>query len=752
MRKLLWFSGPFALATLVGVCLIPEKLPFLGVGVSVFLLLYSFSFTGKLRLRLLLAALGLTAGFLWCIGYQALFVRPAEQMFGDEVAFTGMVVDEPTETAYGVSVTVRVLPEGSMSYLAKVYLDADYAELPLGSLISATGKISSSDIVRNETVYYHKANSIYAIISRTKNISVTEAEKTPLSLLPAKCAQAIRAKAEQLFSGDVLGLVNALLTGEKDRLSDSFYQALQRSGTAHIVSVSGLHVMLFAQLLLMIPGSQRWKRIAALPVLIGFALITGCRPAIVRAVLMEALMLLGPIFRRDYDPPTALSGALLLLLVQNPFAITSVGLQLSFTSVAGIQLVSGRMTRRFEMFLEPIKGKTWLCKCLWHCFNIFSTSCGALLFSTPLCAFYFGSVSLVGIVTNLLILPFLGTLFALCLLCVGVSFFWIPAASLLAVPCKILALYTVSVCRAMGGLNFAALSMEAPEFVFWLCLFYAVLAAWLCLKWLRKRPAIPAGVMALSLMGVILLHIWRVTAASVNVIALNVGQGQCVTAISGTETIAIDCGGNADNAGDILSDFLQNLNRNELDALILTHFDSDHVNGLEELLERIRVETLYVPEFDSSNRETILSLADDAGCKVVSLSEDAALPFGAGTVEIYAPIEQTEAENNGLSILISYQTEDFLITGDLGLEAEEALIEREQLSDVEYMMAGHHGSKYATGDALLDALTPETVIISVGYNTYGHPTEEVLDRLAVHDCTVYRTDLDGSVLIKLKGA
>ncbi|MCD8127100.1 MAG: MBL fold metallo-hydrolase [Clostridiales bacterium] len=268
---------------------------------------------------------------------------------------------------------------------------------------------------------------------------------------------------------------------------------------------------------------------------------------------------------------------------------------------------------------------------------------------------------------------------------------------------------------------------------------------------MRNYPAFPFCAGVVSLLCAIVIHLQTTLNAPVTIVAIDVGQGQCIAAFSEDMAIAIDCGGNEDNPGDTLADYLQGLNRSSLNALILTHYDSDHTNGVEELLSRITVETLYLPESNEPQQQVICALAGEYQCEVIFVTEDETVSFGCCTLSPFSPVEQEDGDGNnaGLSMLLSYGALDFLVTGDMDIDTETALLEREQLSDVEYLMVGHHGSKYATGEALLSALTPEVAVISVGYDTYGHPTEETLARLAAWNCTVYRTDEDGTVLLKL---
>lgn len=160
------------------------------------------------------------------------------------------------------------------------------------------------------------------------------------------------------------------------------------------------------------------------------------------------------------------------------------------------------------------------------------------------------------------------------------------------------------------------------------------------------------------------------------------------------------------------------------------------------LLARLEAEALLAPEGEAG-QEAVLGTAEAGVLRRVTERER--LPFGKGTLTVFPPLGEGESNERGLTVLVSVGDRDFLITGDMDAATERRLLERWELPEVEGMMAGHHGSRSATSQALLDAVSPETVCISVGSNTYGHPAEEILTRLARQGCTVCRTDRMGTV-------
>jgi competence protein ComEC len=568
-------------------------------------------------------------------------------------------------------------------------------------------------------------------------------------------AQALKDSVSAIFPGDAAGLMTALLTGDKSVLSDGDYAALQRSGAAHIAAVSGLHVSFLAGLLALF--FRRRSRLGAgltVLVLALFAAVAGFTPSVTRAAFMVSMTLLAPLAGREEDKPTTLSAILFLLLAQNPYACQSISLQLSFASVAGIHLVSTPMDRALTRGLRR-GGPRWrrLGRRAWRFFAAnLSVTAGALLCTVPLCALYFGSISLIAPVTNLLVLWAVSCAFSLGLPFAALGIALPGAAAVLCVPVTWLARYILAAVHLLGGLPFACVNADGLYLRAWLGLVYALLLLVLLFRY--RRPVLPVCLCAVSLCAALALTRLSLFACPLSITMLDVGQGQCILLRSGGYTALIDCGGSEDNAGDIAADYLQTVGVTRLDLLVLTHCHSDHANGVPELLSRLKVSALVLPqvsEDESEYRGEILSLAQAQGAEITLLSDNRVLSLGDAQLTLYAPLGNGDINEEGLFALVSSGDFDLLVTGDATTALEALLVERVSLPHVEVLVAGHHGSKYATGDTLLDAVTPETCLISVGYNTYGHPTPETLERLSERGITVYRTDQRGDLTIRYKG-
>ena len=156
-------------------------------------------------------------------------------------------------------------------------------------------------------------------------------------------------------------------------------------------------------------------------------------------------------------------------------------------------------------------------------------------------------------------------------------------------------------------------------------------------------------------------------------------------------------------------------------------------------------------EEESAYRAEILSLAEAAGTEITLLDHNRTLTLGEASLTLYAPLGDGDANEEGLFVLASCGDFDLLVTGDANTFVESLLIKYGFLPDIEVLAAGHHGSKNSTSEAFLDAVTPETCLISVGYNTYGHPADETLARLNARGIEIYRTDLMGHLTICYEG-
>ena len=232
------------------------------------------------------------------------------------------------------------------------------------------------------------------------------------------------------------------------------------------------------------------------------------------------------------------------------------------------------------------------------------------------------------------------------------------------------------------------------------------------------------------------------------------GQGQCIAGMAGDKTLVIDCGGinDARNAGEEAGAYLRSRGRKQVDLLLLTHLHADHCNGVSRLMEMMPVKEILIPadlEDEDNLLDEIETAAERHGIEIEYLREDSLRFLGPIGLQLFAPSGNGDVNERCMCMLVSLGSYDMLITGDSSKTVERELLDRYQLHDIELLIVGHHGSRYASSGELLGSIGADTAIISVGYNNYGHPTYETLERLDAYGYGIYRTDLNGTVEVQV---
>jgi competence protein ComEC len=350
-------------------------------------------------------------------------------------------------------------------------------------------------------------------------------------------------------------------------------------------------------------------------------------------------------------------------------------------------------------------------------------------------------VSLVGVITNLLALWVVSFLFyGLILVCL-VYLFWTSGAALLGHLLSIPIRYILLIAGIMADVPVAAVYTCSPYIIAWLVFVYALLGLFLLNR--GKNPVMLACCITIGLCVALIAGWTEPLLDDTRVTVLNVGQGQCILLQSEGRTCMIDCGGDRDaETADLAAAALLSQGITRLDALILTHNDFDHAGAVNNLLTRIDTDMVVLPEISSD-------LQLPVGNRVIHADKNLTLTWNNTVLSVFPAT--FPGTNNEKSLCILFDTEkcDILITGDRNGFGERILLRRAVIPEVDVLIAGHHGSRNSTCEELLQTVRPQTVCISVGAdNSYGHPAQELLQRLQNYGCTVYRTDLNGTILIR----
>ncbi len=694
--------------------------------------------------RALLCALGLALA----LGYSPLYARlvkaPNDALIGTQERVTVELLGYAEETSYGAKVTARIVDRalpGKVIY----YGDAALLEREPGERVTAEALFNSATDPTGKGLHLRNftAKGVYLLLYQRGEPAYETADAGALRYLPQRIAKALGDTIGRSYGEREGAFLRALLLGDKNELDEEDASDIAEVGLSHIMAVSGLHCCFLSSLAGLLLGARRRRLRCAvtIPLLFLYAFVTGMTPSILRACIMLSMVLLAPLLGRESDPPTSISFALGLILLKNPFAAASISLQLSFSAVAGIIYLTPRLAGRWRGHGRAAD------------FVLFSfaTTLGAMVFSTPLACWYFGTFSIVSLLSNLLCLSVVSVVFALGLISVLIG----AAVPALGAACALLPTLGIRLVLAAAGaleaLPFHAVYFNTAFSAAWLAYVYAVFIVCALAKRGRYRYHAALVLAAASLLVTARVSAQHYEQGGLNVAALDVGQGECVLLLSGEHAALVDCGSKNSyiDAGGIAADYLRSAGYGAVDSLVLTHYHADHANGLAALLARVDVGTMYLADIDDEEggRAEVEALAGRYGVEVRYVTEVTETENGAAVLTIYPPVGETGENELGLSVLCSYGDFDTLITGDMDARTEAKLVDAYELPDIEVLVVGHHGSKYSTGTALLEAVTPEIGVISVGDNSYGHPAEEALLRLTDAGMTVYRTDRQGNILI-----
>ena len=704
--------------------------------------------------RGLLLLLPLAVSLAYFAGYDHLVRQPIENRCGAASDFTATVCDWPQATERGARVTVEL--EGYHRARAVLYGEAELLAARPGDTVTGTAQWQSAAHFDSDDVTHFNARGVYALLYGREDVRLSTGDGDALRWLPQRAGKAFREKVAAIWDdARVSGFLTAELTGDKSAMDDGDYLAMQETGLAHLFAVSGLHCAFLVTLLaLLISRRQRLLCAVTIPLLLFYMVMVGMSPSVVRACIMQIFLLIAPLFRRGSDPLTSLAAALLVILLCNPFAAASVSLQLSFSATLGMVLLSPRL---YKLLTGWYKGKcrplrTALC---FVAANL-SATLSAVVFTAPLTAWYFRIFVLVAPLSSLLAVPAAGWSFMAAFVTVLLGFVWLPLASLLGWISWALVRYILWIANGMMSWRYHAVYFTNPYLIYWLLFLYAAFIGCAATPDGKRKYLLASALSVLTLTAAIWVNRQDYQYGVLTALTLDVGQGESVILTSGGETALVDCGSSNSykDPGGLAADTLHSMGVRELSAVVVTHYHADHTNGLYEVLRRIPVQTIYLPDIEDEYgvRERLVSLAEEKGAQVTYVTKETADTLGDTVLTIYPPVQSGGDLNElGLTALASAGDFDLLITGDMSGSTEKKLVETYALPDIEVLVVSHHGSRYSSNIRFLKSVTPEAAVISVGDNNYGHPSEETLQRLLAVGADIWRTDQQGTIRITVNG-
>lgn len=566
----------------------------------------------------------------------------------------------------------------------------------------------------------------------------------------------VRERVAKIYSGvfeeDEAGVLDAMVLGDRSSLPSDIKGLYQRSGVAHALSISGLHIGIIGygiyKLLKKLRANKYIRTGVSVCVMLLYCVMTGSSLSAMRAFIMFALGLYADICARTYDMLSAMALSIMILLAAQPMKIYEAGFWLSYGAIAGAAVVYPHM-RGF------IKSGNKIVSSFLFSVSIF-------IFTFPITAYFFYQIPLYGVVLNLFVIPLLAPLLFCALITAVLGFIYIKTAFPFVIVCKIILKLTERGCALCERLPMGIVVTGKPE-LWKIALYYTGLFALIIftprLKGMRIRTGVNVAA-AVVLIGLQCAHHDK----SLKLVMLSVGQGQCIFIQSPDgKTCLYDCGSTSEkNIGEYrVEPFLKASGEAYIDCCIVSHTDEDHISGFSELIEdkssdAIKIGTLIMP--DIGNPDGIyLSLTQAAVKKGITvLRAGAGDEFKLGDIDIRClnpEKKESYADKNTYSMVLELKYKKFsaLLTGDVQDKGEENVTAALN-GGYTVLQVAHHGSKNSTPDAFLNAAKPKIALISAGRNNrYKHPHAQTLERLSAYTENIYVTMDTGAISIKSDG-
>ncbi len=582
-------------------------------------------------------------------------------------------------------------------------------------------------------------------------------------------------RCEKIYPDEEAGILEAMLFGEKSELSGDIKELYQAAGISHVLVISGLHISLLA---LAVAGILRrlgfpmpvWV-ILSVGVLAGYGILIGQPTTAVRALLMFFVLQGARLLGRSYDLLSALAFAGILMLLDNPDLILDGGCRLSFCAVIGVGWYVSEKNKIFRSIGEKEKRKN-------RGKGGKGSSAGAILeniragwylwlFTLPVMLDTFYQVSVVGILWNLVAIPLLPVIIASGGLGVVLAGWNIFLGSLAGSPAYgMLQLY-----QEIGNISeklpvgmWTPGQPSKPVIAgYYLVIFLLVLVEKQLIKrekrWKIRKIFPGMELCSMLLLLLLMAHPWQ---QREKITFLDVGQGDASLLQSGGQTLLLDGGSTSQkNVGTyVILPYIKQQGISCLEAVVLTHTDQDHINGVTEVLEEgkkgwLTVKNLMYPYWMEGTEQgkQLKKLAEEAGASCRKIRAGDRLTIGKAEAVVLYPKEQEKiAEPNAGSLVLFWKWEGVraMFTGDLPEEKERELLQN--LPACEILQVGHHGSATSTCREFLEQVQPSLAVISCAMkNRYGHPSPDTVDRLKKTGCEIRYTMKSGAITIRKRG-
>lgn len=626
--------------------------------------------------------------------------------------------------------------------------DTKNTQYQKGDMLQIQGEYEKISSYKNKGVFnyetYLKKDNIYGKIKANK-ITLKQKTKNKIRISPK-----IKEKFKQNFEEKTANYFITIILGDKSELDKQIKENFQSGGISHLLAISGMHINCIILIITYIVNktinSYKIRKITTIIALVIYGLIIEFTPSATRAIIMAIMHLTALNLLEKDNFLVNISISSFIILIISPYYLVDTGFLLSFTATISIVYVYKKLRR------EVSKNKI-----IQMIADSLILTISANILIAPIVICLFKKVSLSMIVMGIIISPFIFVIEI-----IGILIIIIPSYILefLKVPIELF----ISIFDFLSSINFLTIYFKVPNII-QIILYYTIIIKFLFKPKRKIINEILTYIIVISIISQLVQSSYSMLFRKFEINLIDVGQGDSILIVTPkNKKILIDGGGNEnyDIGANVLIPYLLNKRIKQIDYLIISHFDTDHVGGTLRVLEKLKVKQVIISQQkeDSSNFQKFLEITKKRNIKITVVKAGDIIQIEKNIyIEVLWPTKKLEIStnplnNNSIVAKLIYNNTSILFTGDIEAEAEKELVKKyghKLKSDI--LKVSHHGSKTSSTQDFIDKVNPKIALIGVGYkNKFDHPSYTTIKTLEKRKIKIYRTDLMGEINIKIKNS
>ena len=682
------------------------------------------------------------------IGYVSILENKYSKISDMPIKEMVTIISDIQEKEYKKVCTAKIV-RNNKKILINIKMSQDIPSIKYGDSLYIEGEFKQPEEARNYKGYNYKQYLKTKKIIGTVELEKVKILKSSNGSFIHNIQKYIRDTINGTLTDEEGNLLLAILLGDKDKLSEDIQESFKTSNLSHMLAVSGAHVSyIILGLTYVLQNSIIGKKngkIVCIIFLLAFMAITNFTPSVTRACIMAILTLLSSIIYRKSDVYTNISVAALITLIFNPYSLLDLGFQLSYGGTIGIII-----------FIKRIQEKKSNSKVINYIKQMALVSIYANIIIIPIMMYHFNTVSFTFIISNIMASPILGIIVITGFLFIITSITVKPLTRLIAIFIKPILSILIKISQICSKLPFSNILVVTP-YMFNVISYYAIILY--CIK--SKKNNKCKIIICLLIVLILINFIIYIFPQKLRIFFIDVGQGDSTLIITpDKKTVLIDGGGSDsfDVGEKVLLPYLLDRRILKIDYVLISHFDTDHCGGILTIMEKVKVKNIIISEQaeHSENYERFKKLMIHKRIRLIEVKKGDKIKIGRySEFKILFPTSRLLSENplNNNSIVTQFNYNNFkmLFTGDIEKLAEQQILKAEKAEiRADILKVAHHGSKTSSIPEFIKAVKPKIALIGVGKNnTFGHPNQQTIKNLENIKCRIYRTDLQGEIIIKI---